>query len=99
MSENPDMGHPLLVLDENLGALGARQTRTGNGKLTSVVSHPSAKKLRKDGAPALWWLSKEWATCLMLLLRICGCFDSEADKEDRQRFARVGKTRRKGKNT
>ena len=35
---------------------------------------------------------------LMMLLRISGCFDSAAEKEDRQRFARAGRPRRKGKN-
>jgi hypothetical protein len=34
---------------------------------------------------------------LLLLLNLCGCFDTEADKADGQRFARTGAPRRKRK--
>jgi hypothetical protein len=35
------------------------QTWTGDGRLKSLVSHPSAMKLRKDGARAVLWVIYE----------------------------------------
>lgn len=70
----------------------AMRLRDTTGRLEKLDSRAVAKMLADDAEDGN-------LKALMMLLRISGCFDRAADKEDRQRFARAGRARQKGKKT
>lgn len=62
------------------------------GRLKKLESRAVAKMLADDAEDGS-------LKAVMLLLSLIGCFENAEDKEDRQRFARMGRPRRKAKNT